>query len=168
MSRLGCIHVAVLVAASALSILPVVEPAFAAETATNGTLVYKMQSIPIRHAYFVMGQDDVSKKTIRRVILSSTDIGAKVAACKSMSCTEGEVREGMSVDLVPGGRIEYWIALNGQLVQYSGTEPVESLQITANEATRLAGKLKFDSAGAGGPRRDVEFDAPLTKDLRPQ
>jgi len=72
------------------------------------------------------------------------------------------------VDLVPGGHIEYWIALNGQLVQYSGTEPVESLQITANEATRLAGKLKFDSTGAGGPRLDVEFDAPLTKDLRPQ
>ncbi|MEO8676162.1 MAG: hypothetical protein ABI569_11315 [Casimicrobiaceae bacterium] len=152
----------------AVSLVTSAMSAGAADTQAKGTLVYKMQSIPIKYAYFVMGADEFSKKTIRRVILSSTDIGAKVTACKSMSCTEREVREGMSVDLVPGGRIEYWIALNGQLVQYSGTEPVESLQITANEATRLAGKLKFDSTGAGGPRLDIEFDAPLTKDLRPQ
>ncbi len=156
------------IAGLAVSLLVSATQAGAEDTQAKGTIVYRMQSIPMKYAYYVIGPDDVGRKTIRRVILSSTDIGSKIAACKSMSCTEGEVREGMSVDLVPGGRIEYWIALSGQFVQYSGTEPAASLQITANEAERLAGHLKFDSTGAGGPRLDIEFDAPLTKDLRPQ
>ena len=156
------------VAGLALSLLLPATSSCAADPQAKGTIVYRMQSIPMKYAYYVIGPDDVGRKTIRRVILSSTDIGSKIAACKSMSCTEGEVREGMSIDLAGRGRIEYWIALNGQLVQYSGTEPAESLQITANEVARLAGKLKFDSTGAGGPRLDIEFDAPLTKDLRPQ
>lgn len=161
-------RIAPLVASFGLLLPVAATPADAAEPQAQGTLVYKTYSIPMKYAYFVLGPDDVNRKTIRRVILSSADIGAKIAACKSMSCTEGEVREGLSVDLVPGGRIEYWIALSGQFVQYSGTEPAASLQITANQAERLAGRLKFDSTGAGGPRIDVEFDAPLTKDLRPQ
>lgn len=161
-------RIASLIVALDLLLLVSAAPAGAADPQAQGTLVYKTYSVPMRYAYFVLGPDDVNRKTIRRVILSSTDIGEKIVACKSMSCTEGQVREGMSVDLVPGGRIEYWIALSGQFVQYSGTEPAASLQITANQAERLAGHLKFDSTGAGGPRIDVEFDAPLTKDLRPQ
>jgi hypothetical protein len=161
-------HISPAIAGLALSLLVSATAASAEGMRAKGTLVYRMQSITMNYAYYVIGPDDVGRKTIRRVIVSSTDIGSKIAACKSMSCTEGEVREGMSVDLAGGGRIEYWIALNGQLVQYSGTEPAESLQVTANEVARLAGKLKFDSTGAGGPRIDVEFDAPLTKDLRPQ
>ena len=41
----------------------------------------------------------------------------------------------------------------------------EVLKTTANDAKRIAGKLTFDDAGAGGPKVDVEFDAALTKEL---
>ena len=39
------------------------------------------------------------------------------------------------------------------------------LKTTANEAKRIAGKLTFDDAGAGGPKVDVEFDAALVKEV---
>ena len=39
------------------------------------------------------------------------------------------------------------------------------LKTTANDAKRIAGKLAFDDAGAGGPKVDIEFDAALVKEL---
>jgi hypothetical protein len=139
-------------------------PAAAADPA-KGTLDYKGRSATLKYAWLVKGPDPADGKPIRRVVFSATDIGAKVAACKDMSCTDGSVNEGMTVDLIAGPRFGYWVALNSQLVQYSGTEPNGSLQITADDGKRLAGKIKFDKSGAGGAKVDVEFDAPLVKEF---
>ena len=55
------------------------------------------------------------------------------------------------------------IALNDQLVQYSGTVESTALKATADTPDHFAGMLKFDDSSAAGPKIDVEFDAPLLK-----
>lgn len=39
----------------------------------------------------------VSGKTVRQLILTSADVGAKLRACTSMTCASGSVTEGMTV-----------------------------------------------------------------------
>ena len=126
---------------------------------------YKGRTTNVKYAYLVKGPDAVSKQTIRRLILSSTDLAAKIAACKTMSCTDSDLGDGLSVNLEDGPRLNYWMVMNGQKVQYSGTEPKGSLAAKADDAKRLAGALRFDKTAAGGPKVDVEFDAALVKEV---
>jgi hypothetical protein len=133
----------------------------------KGTLSYKSKTVTFKHAYLVTGPDAINpKKMVRRVILSGKDIGAKVRNCQAMSCTDGEIMEGLVVDIDGGPRLNYWVALDDQRVQYSGTQRPAALKATADEPKRLAGKLSFDDAAAGGPKVDVEFDAALVKELK--
>jgi len=137
-------------------------PAFAEPA--KGTVQVGTRTAALQHAWLVVGPDAVDpKKTIRRVVFSATDIGAKLKACAKMSCTDGSVEEGMTIDLDSGPRINYWVALNGQRVQHSGTLEPKVLGATANDAKRVAGKLAFDQSGSGGAKVDVQFDAPLAK-----
>jgi len=130
----------------------------------KGTVAVGARSAALQHAWLVVGPDAVDpKKTIRRVVFSATDIGAKIRACAKMSCTDGSVDDGMTIDLDNGPRINYWVALNGQRVQYSGTLEPKVLGATANDAKRVAGKLAFDQSSSGGAKVDVQFDAPLAK-----
>ena len=143
----------------------------AAGGSAKGTLAYKAKTGVItmapKFAYLVKGPDAVdSSKTIRHLILSATDIGAKIQACKTMSCTDADLNNGMTVDLDAGPRLNYWVVLNDQLVQYSGTEKLAALKLTADTPMRLAGNLVFDGSAAGGPKVDIEFDAPLLKELK--
>src|SRR5262245_16713805 len=87
----------------------------------KGTVTYKGRTADVKYAYLVKGPDMVSKATIRRLILSTKDLGAKIAACKSMSCTDGDLDDGLSVNLDSGPRLNYWMVMNGQKIQYSGT-----------------------------------------------
>ena len=121
----------------------------------------------LAHAYLVTGPDAVdAKKMIRRLILSGKDLGAKMRACQTMSCTDGEVTEGLVVDIDGGPRLNYWMAINEQKVQHSGTQRPAALKTGADQPRRLAGKLSFDDTPSGGPKVDVEFDAPLVKELK--
>lgn len=79
-----------------------------------------------------------------------------------MNCTDPEI-EGIQVDLDAAHRILYWVNLNGQLVQYSGTAPYEELTLTTDSKEQLAGTLKFDHSVAGGPMVDVTFNAKILK-----
>lgn len=140
--------------------------AFAADT-TTGTLNYKGRSLAFKYAWLVTGPNDFEAgKTVRRLILSGTDIGPKLQACKTFSCTDGEVTEGMTVDFTGGPRLNYWVALNGQKVQYSGTAPPATFTARANDAARLAGKLAIDDMAAGGPQLTADFDVTLLKDFK--
>jgi hypothetical protein len=141
-----------------------VAPAHAAGEA-KGTVTSKGRTANVKYAYLVKGPDMVSKQTIRRLILSATDLSAKVAACKTMSCTDGDLGDGLSVNLDAGPRFSFWMVLNDQKVQYSGTEPYASLAAKVDDPKRLAGTLRFDKTGAGGPKVDVEFDAALVKEV---
>jgi len=132
----------------------------------KGTVVYKGRTADIKYAYLVKGPDAVTKQPIRRLILSTKDLGAKIASCSKMSCMDADLDEGLEVDLVDGPRLNYWLVMNGQKIQYSGTEPKESLASTADDPKKVAGALRFDKTSAGGPKVDVTFDAALVKDLK--
>ena len=131
----------------------------------KGTVVYKGRSAEVKYAYLVKGPDAMSKATIRRLILSTKDLGAKIAACKTMSCTDSDLDDGLSINFDSGPPLNYWMVMNGQKVQYSGTLKPEVLKTSASDGKKMAGKLAFDDAGAGGPKADVEFDAPLVKEV---
>ncbi|MEP7184047.1 MAG: hypothetical protein ABI886_17865 [Betaproteobacteria bacterium] len=138
----------------------------AAGNEAKGTIAYKARTTALKYAWLVKGPDSMDPKTtIRMLILSADDIGAKLAACKTMSCAGGEVTEGMTVDFGAGPRLNYWVAVNGQKVQYSGTARPEVFAAKANDAGRLAGKLAIDDAAAGGPKFDAEFDVTVLKTL---
>jgi hypothetical protein len=133
----------------------------------KGTVVYQGKTAKLEHVYLVKGPDAVdTAMTIRELVFSSTDLGPKIQACKTMSCVSGEVTDGMTVDLDAGPRLNYWVALNGQRVQYSGTAKPAVLQTTADEATKLAGTLRIDDTTAGGAKVEVQFDAKLLKEFQ--
>jgi hypothetical protein len=132
----------------------------------KGTLVHNGKTVTLAHAYLVVGPDALDEKTkIRRLILSANDLTAKLDACKVMSCTDGEVTEGIVVDISGGPRMNYWMAINDQKTQHSNTEEPSSLAATTDDAKKLAGKLTIDDTASGGPKVAVEFDAPLVKEL---
>jgi len=134
----------------------------------SGTINYQSKAGPlvvnVANVYLVQGPDAASGKTIRQLIFTSADIGAKLQACASMTCASGNVAEGMTVDFDAGPRLNYWVVGNGQKVQYSGSvRPDESLKLTTDTAQRLAGTLTIDDGAMGGAKASVKFDATLTK-----
>jgi hypothetical protein len=135
----------------------------------KGTITYQSKAgaivVTIKHAYLVKGPDVVSGKTIRRVVLSVADVAAKLGACGTMLCSDGDIGEGMTIDFDAGPRLNYWFVGNNQLVQYSGTADPASLKLTADTPQRLAGRWDIDESAAGGPRVQIEFDAPLVKEV---
>ena len=80
-------------------------------------------------------------------------------------CTYGGIGDGMTVDFDSGPRLNYWFVANDQLVQYSGTVEPSAAKLTTDTPARVAGTLKFDAAGAGGPTVDVTFDATLVLEV---
>jgi hypothetical protein len=133
----------------------------------KGTIVYKGTTATITHAYLVKGPDAMDEKTIRRLVFTAGDLQPKLEACKAMSCTDGEVTEGMTLDLDGGPRVNYWVALKGQTVQYSGTAEPSTLATTTDEPGHMVGTFAVDATGAGGPKVNVQFDAPLLKEFTP-
>ncbi len=140
--------------------------AHAADTAT-GNLNYKGRSVDFKYAWLVTGPSDLEPgKSIRKLVLSPTDISAKLQACKTFSCTDGQVEEGMTADFTGGPRINYWVVMNGQKIQYSGTATPDSLKARANDPSHLAGRLAIDDTAAGGPKLSAEFDVAVLKDFK--
>jgi hypothetical protein len=133
----------------------------------SGSIDYKGRAVALKYAWLVTGPSDMEPgKQVRRLILSATDLGGKLQACRAFSCTDGEVTEGMTVDFTDGPRLNYWVALNGQKVQYSGTARPEAFTAKANDTTHLAGQLAIDDAAAGGPKVTATFDVTLAKDFK--
>lgn len=133
----------------------------------KGTVTYKTARATIAHAYLVKGPDAVeTTQTIRRLVLSAVDLEPKITACAVMSCSDGEVGEGMTIDLGAGPRVNYWVSLKGQRLQYSGTAEPTTLQTTVDEPGHLVGRFVVDATAAGGPKIDVQFDAALLKEFQ--
>lgn len=122
--------------------------------------------VTIRHAYLVKGPDPVTGKPIRRIVLSSADISGALKACTNMTCSDGGIGEGMTIDLDAGPRINYWAVGNDQRIQHSATAAPDSLKLTSDTPQRVAGQWNFDASAAGGPIVKVEFDAALVKELK--
>ena len=63
----------------------------------SGSIAYKGQTVAVKYAWLVTGPNDMEPgKTVRRLVMSSTHIGAKLQACTTFSCTDGSVTEGMT------------------------------------------------------------------------
>ena len=149
--------------ATAILVAVVAAPALAGDA--KGSVTYKGRTVDLKYAYLVQTTDAMTKSAMRRLILSPKDLGAKIASCAKMSCVDADFDEGIEVDFVDGPRLNYWLVMNGQKVQYSGTEPKESFASTANDGKKVAGTLRFDKTSAGGPKVDVQFDAANIKTL---
>ena len=142
-------------------------PLLAADGAAKGTVVYKADTAAIKHVWLVKGPDAVDPKlTIRLLIFSVADIGAKVKACKTMRCLSADLDDGVTVELDAGPRLNYWVVLKGQRIQYSGTAKLETFKATANTPARVAGKLAIDDTKAGGGKIDIDFDVPQLAELK--
>lgn len=135
--------------------------------AVSGTINYqsKVGSILVapKFVYLVTGPDTVTGNTVRRIVLSATDLAPKLRSCATMMCGDGDMGEGLTIDLDAGPRINYWFVANGQRVQYSGTAEPSSLRLTTDTAQRVAGRWDLDARRAGGPQVQLEFDAALLK-----
>ena len=136
----------------------------------KGIMIYAGKGKPITtnftHAFLIKGPDVVDqKKILRRVLFTTADIGAKLKACETMSCVDNVFTEGLQVDWDAGPRLNYWLTVSDQLVQYSGTLEPNAFVAKDNSPTRLSGRVTFDGTAMGAPKVDVEFDAPLVKEL---
>ena len=139
----------------------------AADNQAIGVLTYRRYSITLKYAWLVKGPYERDPgKTVRRLILSANDIGAKLQACKTLSCASGQVTEGITVDFDTPPRLDYWVAVNAQKVQYSYGAMPEAFVARADTEGRLAGRLAIDDVAAGGPKVDVEFDVTVFKEFK--
>ncbi len=140
--------------------------ATSADNHAKGALTYKAYSLTLKYAWLLRGPSEMDpRKKIRRLILSANDISPKLQECKTMGCASGQVTEGITVDFDTPPRLDYWVALNGQKVQYSYGAMPEAFAARVNDAGHLAGRLTINDVGAGGPRVDAEFDVTLFKEF---
>jgi hypothetical protein len=153
---------------SALAAVAIGASLFAAADTASGSVAFKSKTrdftLAITNGYLVQGPDDMDPTTtIHRVILSTKDLRSTIMGCDEMSCVTSDLNEGMTVDFGGSSRLNYWLVLNGQLVQYSGTTTRASFKATTNTPAHLAGTLTFDDAAAGGAKVNVTFDLTVTK-----
>ena len=69
-----------------------------------------------------------------------------------MMCCDGDIVEGMTIDLDAGARLNYWFVADDQRVQYSGTAEPSSLKLSVDTPQRVAGGWDLDARAAGGPK----------------
>ncbi len=138
--------------------LLVANAAFAADSA-SGTASFKSFSSTLKYGWLVRGPDAMDEsKTTLRLFLSSSDIGAKIKACTTLSCANLALEDGAMVDYSDARHLGYAVKLNGQRVQYSGGTDGAAFKLTINTPDRLAGTLRVDDSAAGGARVNVDFD----------
>jgi len=153
----------------ALAIVAALASAAADADSASGSVAYQSKvgaiTVNVKNVYLVKGPDAMAGKSIRRLIFTSADLGAKIKTCATMSCSDNDLREGLEVNLDTGPRLTYWFVGNDQRVQYSGTAQPATLKLTTDTPQRLAGTLTIDDSAAGGPKGTIEFDATLLKEF---
>jgi hypothetical protein len=130
----------------------------------NGSASFDKHSATIKYGWLVRGPDEFAHgKSILRIYLSSTDSGAKIQACDSLSCADESIVDGGFVDFSDAPYNGYWLTLGGGHVQFSGGADAKAFALTTNQPNHLAGKIRIDDSSFGGAKLDAEFDLPLLK-----
>lgn len=133
----------------------------------SGTVAFKAASGAIKYAWMVRGPDEMDdSKTTLRIYLSSADIGAKIKACKTLSCADMALEDGAMVDYSDARHLAYAVRLNGERVQYSGGTDGDAFKLSTNTPDHLAGKLHIDDAAVGGAKVDADFDLMLANTFK--
>ena len=111
----------------------------------------------------VRGPDEMEAgRTVLRIYLSSADIGAKIKACKTLSCADNALEDGAMVDYGDARHLAYAVRLDGERVQYSGGTDPDAFTLSTNKPDHLAGKLHIDDGAAGGAKIDATFGVELS------
>lgn len=128
----------------------------------SGTVTLGKHEVRIAHVVMVRGPDEMDEsRSILRLYFSPDDLGAKIKACKTLSCANEALGDGASVDYADTPHPGYWVRLNGGLVQNSGGARPDAFALGTNAPDHLAGELHVDATSMGGPRIDAKFDASL-------
>jgi hypothetical protein len=129
----------------------------------SGTITFKTGKCALKYGWLVRGPDEMDpSKTVLRIYLSSSvDIGAKIKACKTLSCADNALKDGAMVDFSDAGHLAYAVRLNGERLQYSGGTNGEAFTLTTSEPNHLVGKLHIDDTAADGAKVDASFDLTL-------
>ncbi|MGZ5020148.1 MAG: hypothetical protein ACXWAV_06945 [Chthoniobacterales bacterium] len=137
-------------------------PLARAGDSASGTITFKTGKCVVKHGWLVRGPDEMDpSKTVLRLYLSSADIGAKIKACKTLSCADTALTDGAMVDFSDARHLAYAVRLNGERLQYSGGTDGEAFTLTTSEPGHLVGKLHIDDSAADGAKVDVTFDLTL-------
>jgi hypothetical protein len=133
----------------------------------NGTASFDKHTATIRYGWLVRGPGEFDRKqSIFRVYFSSTNIGAKIQACDSLSCLDESLVDGAFVEFGDASNVNYWVTLGGGGVQFSGGTNAKALVLTTNAPNHIAGKVRIDDTSFHGATLDVSFDLPLLKTFR--
>jgi opacity protein-like surface antigen len=128
----------------------------------SGTVAFKTWTGAIKFAALVRGPDEMDEsKSVLRIYLSSSDISAKIKACKTFSCADAALTDGAMVDFGDARHLGYAVRLNNERAQYSGGTDASAFALTANKSDHLAGKVHIDDAASGGAKVDADFDLAL-------
>ena len=105
-------------------------------------------------------------KVMRRLIFTPLDLGAKIKACATMSCSDSDLRRRPRSR--PGRRAADELLVRRQRPESAvfGDREARSAELTTDTPQRLAGKLVIDDSAAGGAKVNIDFDATLLKDLQ--
>jgi hypothetical protein len=151
------------VSAMVLALSPVVPAADQA----SGTVKFKTYTSAVKYGWLVRGPDEMDpSKTVLRLYLSSADIGAKIKACKTLSCADSALQDGAMVDYSDARHLGYAVRLNGERVQYSGGTDGDAFKLSTNKPDHLVGKLHVDDSAAGGATVDADFDLTLVNTFK--
>ena len=133
----------------------------------NGSASFDKHSATIKYGWLVRGPDEFNQgKSILRIYLSSTDVGAKILACDSLSCADQSLVEGGFVDFSGASYTNYWFTLGGGHLQFSGGTSATAFALTTNQPNHLAGKVRIADSSFHGAKLVAEFDLPLRKTFR--
>jgi hypothetical protein len=133
-----------------------------ADGSASGTIAFKTGQCSVKYGWLVRGPDEMDpSKTVLRIYLSSVDVGAKIKACKTLSCADSALGDGAMVDFSDARHLAYAVRLNGERLQYSGGTNGEAFTLTTSEPNHLVGKLHIDDTTADGAKIDATFDLTL-------
>lgn len=128
----------------------------------SGTITLKTDKCVVKHGWLVRGPDEMDpSKSVLRIYLSDVDIGAKIKACKTLSCADHSLTNGAMVDFGDARHLAYAVRLNGERLQYSGGTNGEAFTLSTDKPSHLIGKLHIDDTAADGAKIDATFDLTL-------
>ncbi len=102
----------------------------------------------MKYGWLVRGPDEMDpSRTVLRIYLSSVDVGAKIKACKTLSCADNALEDGAMVDFSDARHLAYAVRLNGERLQYSGGTNGEAFTLSTRlyTVTEWAEKLAAQS-----------------------